>query len=127
MDKNTKEFLVKFFSAMAVYLVLVFAAKQGMKMTTNIILQHALAVAPIVPVLVAVKILVNHIRTRDEVERAIISEAAVISLLMVGFAALTYGFLESFLNYPAISVSWVLPANAFAYGLATFVVRRKYL
>ncbi len=127
MDKNTKEYLVKFFSAMAVYLVLVYAAKQGVKMTKSTVLQHALAVAPIVPVLFAVKILVNYIRKLDEVQRAIVTEAAVISLLFVGFGALTYGFLESFLDYPAISVSWVLPANAFAYGLATFVVRRKYL
>ena len=127
MDKNTKEFLVKFFSAMAVYLVLVYAAKQGVKMTKSTVLQHVLVVVPIVPVLIAAKILVNYIRKLDEVQRAIVTEAAVISLLFVGFGAMTYGFLEAFLDYPPVSVSWVLPANAFAYGAATFFVRRKYL
>ena len=53
MDKNTKDYLVKFFSAMAVYLVMVYAAKQGVGMTKNIILQHIMAVVPIVPVLFA--------------------------------------------------------------------------
>lgn len=127
MDTNTKLFLVRFFSAMGVYLLMVVAAKWGLARTENSTIQHLLAVAPVIPVIVAGWILITHTRTFDEVQRTIMAESAVISIFIVSFGSLTYGFMQDFLDYPSLSFSWVLPALSVGYGLATFFVRRKYL
>ena len=112
---------------MAVYLAMVFAAKWGLDFTENSILRHLMAVAPVIPAIVAAWALIVYVRTLDEVQRAIMAESAIISFLVVGFGSLTYGFLEAFLNYPPIAISWVLPALSVAFGLSAFFVRRKYL
>lgn len=127
MNTNLKRYWVRFSSAMALYLAMVIGARLAMGLTENSFIQHFLAIVPVLPAMAAAWVLVVYVRTLDEVQRAITAEAAIISFFIVGFGTLTYGFLESFLDYPQLSVSWVLPALSIAFGFGTFLARRKYL
>ena len=127
MDANLKRYSIRFWSAMAAYMLAVLGAKWALDRVDNVLIQHLLAIAPVVPAMLGAWARVVYVRTQDEVQRAIVAEAAIISFFVVGFGTLTYGFMQDFLDYPTLSLSWVLPALAVSFGLSVFVVRRKYL
>jgi hypothetical protein len=56
------------------------------------------------------------------------SDALAMATGIVGFACLTYGFLESFAGFPPIegALIWVLPAITIVQGLAQVFIRRRY-
>jgi len=87
-----------------------------------------LALAPLAPVSFMLRAYLRFFARVDELQRRIQSEAMLIAALVVGFACLTYGFLESFADFPAIpgALLWVLPAMIMVWGFAQVFVRRRY-
>ena len=85
-----------------------------------------IALAPVVPALMMMRSYVTHFRAMDEFNRRIQSEAWLISAAAVGLGSFTYSFLEEWAHLPRIDLVWVFPALIFAWGMATFVVRRRY-
>lgn len=88
----------------------------------------ALALAAAAPVLMMLRAFGRFFDGLDEFQRRVQSQALTIAAGVVGFAAMTYGFLESFASFPVFegALVWVLPAMALVHGVAQVFVRRRY-
>jgi len=126
MNAAYKQFRNRCGSAMMVYVALVIAAKLGLEQTANPVMQHFLALAPVIPLMAAGRAVLVYVRAIDEVERAILAEAAIISFIVLVFATQGYGFLETFLDYPSLPVLMIFPVLAGTFWLAFFFVRKSY-
>ncbi|MGX6648183.1 hypothetical protein ACWCOP_09610 [Maricaulaceae bacterium MS644] len=86
----------------------------------------ALALAPVIPALFGLREFVIFLRSLDEVQTRIQSEAILIAAGIIAFSAFAWGFVESWMNVPRISLIWVLPAMVAVWGLALPLVSRRY-
>jgi hypothetical protein len=85
-----------------------------------------LALAPIGPALLMLRAQLRYMRTLDEFQRRVQSEAMLIAAALTAFATLAYGQLEDMAGFPDISMMWVFPALCVAWSLAAMLVRRRY-
>ena len=85
-----------------------------------------LALLPMVPAVWAMSGWLDAVRSMDELQRRIHSEAGLFSLGLTAVLTFSYGFLEIYLGLPRLSmfVVWLIIAPAF--GLGNFLVRRRY-
>lgn len=88
----------------------------------------AMALASVAPVFMMLRAYGRFFGGLDEFQRRVQSDSLVIATGVVGFAALTYGFLESFADFPVFegALIWVLPAIMFVHSVAQIFVRRRY-
>lgn len=86
----------------------------------------ALALAPMLPVLLFVKAMLAFYRTLDELQRKVVGDAIVVAACMVGFGSFAWGWLEIRMAVPVLPTVWVLPALFATFGIALPVVSRKY-
>ncbi|MGY6627423.1 MAG: hypothetical protein ACXIVL_02815 [Oceanicaulis sp.] len=86
----------------------------------------AVAVAPVLPTLMALREFVIFLRAMDEVQARIQSEAILIAAGVVGFGSFAWGFVESRVEVPDVSLIWILPAMVAVWGLALPFVSRRY-
>lgn len=86
----------------------------------------ALALAPVLPTLMALREFVIFLRAMDEVQARIQSEAILIAAGVIGFGSFAWGFVESRMEVPDISLIWVLPAMIAVWGLALPLVSRRF-
>lgn len=85
-----------------------------------------LALLPVMPAVLALWIVIRFVRRMDEVQARIVTESMLISAIVVGFASFTYGFIQSVVALPEISLIWVLPALVGMQGFASFFVRMRF-
>lgn len=88
----------------------------------------ALAISPVAPVLLMLRAYLRFLNRVDEFQRRIQTEAMLAAAGIVGFACLTYGFLEAFAGFPAIpgALLFVFPAMIGVWGVAQVFVRKRY-
>ena len=86
----------------------------------------ALALAPMLPVLLFVKAMLGFYRTLDELQRKVVADAIVAAACVVGFSSFAWGWLEIRMAVPTLPTIWVLPALFAAFGIALPVVSRRY-
>ena len=86
----------------------------------------ALALAPVIPIAYFVRALVAFYRSRDELQRRKMAEAAIVSVLTVGLSTFAWGWLELAGLLPPLHSIWTLPALLAVYGVASFFVERRY-
>ena len=86
----------------------------------------ALALAPMLPVLLFVKAVLAFYRTLDELQRKVVADAIVAAACVVGFSSFAWGWLEIRMAVPTLPTVWVLPALFAAFGIALPVVSRRY-
>ena len=87
------------------------------------VLMSLLPVLPAIGMLVAMVIFV---RSMDEFQRRVISEATLIAAIVVGLGTFTYGFIQGALDWPDIPTIWIMPALIAIQGVASFIVRKWY-
>ena len=80
-----------------------------------------LALAPVIPALLALREFIIFLRAADEVQARILIAAGV-----VAFASFAWGFVESWMAVPDLSFIWILPAMVAVWGLALPFVSRRY-
>jgi len=90
------------------------------------VMRLLIALAPILPALAALRVVVLSTRELDEVQARIQLEAFVISAMTVSFGCFTWGFMERWLDVPSLSVIWVLPIMCVVFGFARLYVSRRY-
>jgi hypothetical protein len=111
----------------AVYLVAVLGASLAIKaFAPPQWIAALLAAAPIAPALLMLGAQLRYMRTLDEFQRRVQSEAVLIAAAIIAFATLAYGQLEDMAGFPDISMMWVFPALCVAWSAATLFVRRRY-
>ena len=129
MKDANRRYLRDMAIAAAAYVAVVYGAVTTIRHSGLQLPQSAvilIALAPVVPALMMMRSYVTHFRAMDEFNRRIQSEAWLISAAAVGLGSFTYSFLEEWAHLPRIDLVWVFPALIFAWGMATFVVRRRY-
>ncbi|MEZ5958707.1 MAG: hypothetical protein R3C27_16010 [Hyphomonadaceae bacterium] len=87
-----------------------------------------LALASAAPALLMLRAFLRRLQGLDEFQRRVELEALAVAAAVVGLGSFTYGFLQSFANFPQIDdvLLWVFPALCFTWGIAQFFVRRRY-
>jgi hypothetical protein len=119
--------LREMFGAGFVYLLAVLGASLAIKaFAPPQWLAALLAAVPIAPALLMLGAQLRYVRSLDEFQRRVHSEAVLIASAVVAFATLAYGQLEGMAGFPNISLMWVFPALCVAWSLATVFVRRRY-
>lgn len=86
----------------------------------------ALALAPMLPVLLFGKAVLTFYRTLDELQRKVVAEAVVAAACVVGFGSFAWGWLELRLTVPVLPTVWVMPALLAVFGIALPIVSRRY-
>lgn len=84
-----------------------------------------LALAPAAAAILIVPVVLNFVATMDEVQRRIISESCLVSMVVVGLGTFAYSFAENALALPEISLVWIWPALMGVAGLAQVPVKRR--
>ena len=114
-------------SAGVVYIGAVFCASWAIKAFAPPQWAAALlAAAPIAPALLMLSAQLRYMRTLDEFQRRVQSEAVLIAAAVIAFATLAYGQLEDMAGFPDISLMWVFPALCVVWSAASVVVRLRY-
>lgn len=85
-----------------------------------------LAVLPVIPAGLMLASVVAFIRSRDELYQRVFTEAALVSAGVVGLASFTWGFIESVVDVPDVSMVWILPALIALQGFVAPLIRRRY-
>lgn len=86
----------------------------------------ALSMIPVIPAIVMIFVILDFVRSMDEVQQRIINESCLVSLVVVGLASFSYGFLEGAIAVPPVSMIWVFPALIGTAGIAQIFVRMRY-
>ena len=81
---------------------------------------------PVMPLAFLIKIQMDRYRSLDELEQRILSESIVFAFACTAMAVITYGFMQSFLNAPAINWLWVWPVQGGFWLIGRFVASRRY-
>jgi hypothetical protein len=127
MNEANKRYLMHFGGAMLMYSVSVPASIFAINtMQATGWVSGTLSQIPMLPALYALHAFVARFRSMDEFQQRIISEGILWGAGIVGFASFGYGFLEGSTNAPAISMIWVLPALIASYGIASWVLIRRF-
>ncbi len=86
-----------------------------------------LSLVPVIAAFLMLPTILAFIRSWDEVQQRIITEAALMGSAVVGFGTFTYGFLLGAIDLPTIHPTLILPALILTTSLAHPLVRRRYL
>ncbi|PCI63855.1 MAG: hypothetical protein COB37_03650 [Kordiimonadales bacterium] len=127
MNSAAKTYQRDLFLALGLYAVVLFGvnyfigANEGLASWIIVLL----AILPVLPALLALKVALVFYKSVDELQKKIMSESVIISFLLVGFGTFTYGFLEG-AGFPHLPSIWILPALIGFQGLALAFVSRKY-
>lgn len=127
MDKDVKNYLIRMAIAFTIYGILLFGSVTIVNTyQPSTAVSAALVMLPVLPAIAVLFIIVTFVKTRDEVQQRIITEAILWGVGVVGIATFTYGFLEAVTPLPRISMIWVLPALIAVPGIAQIFVRMRY-
>lgn len=92
-------------------------------------LRALVALAPVLPIGLAVRAIALHLRAIDELQQRIELEAISIATALVALGYLAGGFLQQarVIDVPAgVAMIWVFPLVCLVYGLAKAAVARRY-
>lgn len=125
MSKSAKTYLVEFGISMAAYVVVLFVSVWLLERNPDASWRYLLAVAPVVPVLFALRAFLRQLNRIDELQRRIQLNAVAFAAGATGIVTFTYGFLEG-IGFPAMSVLYVFPLMIALWGIGVFVARLQY-
>ena len=121
-----RRYLKKLSLAFAVYFVIL--------MTMNAILDNytvpyalsiPLVLLPMAPVVYIIRVIVEYVRTWDEMQQRLYLEAAMIAFTLVGSLTFAWGFLED-IGFPELPTMWILPMMMVTLALAQWYVTHRY-
>lgn len=96
IKKAKRRYTIELFCAMALYIVIVLAAKIAARQIEDGAIVTALALAPILPLALAAFAFFRFYFRTDERDRRISADAAALTLVIGVFSAITLGFLRAF-------------------------------
>ncbi len=130
MREVHKRYLRELSLAMTAYVALIVLYGFLVRCTESVFWRVVLAILPLLPILFLIRALVRVIRDQDELERRIDLEAVAIAAMATGFGFFSLGLLMNakvgwVLPGEAVAI-WVLPCFFASFGIAKFVVVRRY-
>ncbi|MFO1494725.1 MAG: hypothetical protein U1F26_08705 [Lysobacterales bacterium] len=120
-----RRYLLRFPLAMAVYAVTLVLCLTWMKQVDPLWSKALLALLPVLPVAYALAEILRMVRSLDELQRQIQTEAVVIAAVVVCMATFAWGLLEK-AGLPRMPVVLVLPLFCGCYGIAVWRLALRY-
>jgi hypothetical protein len=114
-DAN-RQYKVELFSAMALYIVVLFGSIAFGKPMAEGVARTLLLVSPTIPLLLAVWAIARHMRRLDEFMRLRSLESLAIAAAVTAALSFSYGFLEG-AGFPKLSMFWVWAVMCGVWGL----------
>jgi hypothetical protein len=125
-----RRYLREFLPPMLAYVLVLFASLWLLKrLPEPSALRGLVALAPVLPIALALRAIVRYIRDVDELQQRIELEAVSIATALVSLLYLAGGFLQlaGVIDVSAgMAMIWVFPLVCFAYGIAKAIVARRY-
>lgn len=123
-------YLREFFPAMAGYLVLIVVSGTLVPRMESQAGRVALAVLPLLPIVLLIRAMVRVLRDQDELERRIDLEAIAIAAMSTAFGFFSFGLLSLadigwHVSGDAVAI-WVMPCLFAIFGIAKPLVARRY-
>jgi len=89
-------------------------------------LKAAIGLTPVLPLIYGVKLQMDRFRLLDELEQRIMSESIVFAFACTAIVVITYGFLQIFIDAPAVSWLWVWPVQGALWLIGRLIASRPY-
>ncbi|WP_426701125.1 hypothetical protein ACPPVV_17410 [Rhodanobacter sp. Col0626] len=123
-----KHYQQRLMLAMTVYVAFMLLVWPLVRTTTSVPLKLLLALAPVVPMLYVIGLMVRRIRDSDELEQRTHLIALGVATAVVGTLSLVGGFLASaqVLQMDGSILIWVFPLLMFCYGTTRWWVAQRY-
>ena len=118
-------YVIEFGGAMLAYVVLLPLSIFAYRAVDQDVLRAMVAVVPVVPTLLGLAAILRAVRRMDELERRIHFEAVAFAFAATALLTFTYGLLEN-VDFPRISLTWILPLMVALWGLGQALARRRY-
>ena len=128
MRAAEKRYLREFLPAMGAYTLVMLTVWPLARTTDDHMLRALIALAPVVPILFAVRAIIRHILGADEMMQRLHLEALAISAGIIGVVSLTAGFLAAakVIELHGSILLWVFPALAATFGVVRMVAARRF-
>ncbi|EIL98843.1 hypothetical protein [Rhodanobacter thiooxydans] len=125
-----KRYLREFLPAMLAYVVLIVLSGLLLPKTAGLPWRVALALLPLLPIVLAIRAMVRVLRDQDELERRIDLESFAIAAMATGFGFFSFGLLLLAdvgwqVRGGAVAI-WVMPCLFVTFGLAKLLVVWRY-
>ncbi|MHB1058397.1 MAG: hypothetical protein ACYC0F_11040 [Rhodanobacter sp.] len=130
MREVHRRYLREFLPAMAAYAVLIVVFGMFASGIGSVAWRVALALVPLLPILLAIRAMVRVLRDQDELERRIDLESFAIAAMATGFGFFSFGLLLMAgigwnVRGEAVAI-WVMPCLFASFGIAKLLVARHY-
>lgn len=127
MTPAAKRYVRDLSFALAVYAIFLFGTRFALRaFEPPVGIAVILSLAPALGVVLMARAILIFSRSWDELQTRIVMEATVASASLVGFGSFAWGFLEGDVGAPRLPTIWIMPALFAVYGVAAFIVSRKY-
>jgi hypothetical protein len=127
-----KRYLREFMPAMLAYVLVLSACSWLLKVPlaeSGAAIRGAVALLPVLPIVLVLRAVVRVIRDSDELQRRIDLEAIAIAALVVGMGYFTLGLLAAAQVLAVtgkVALIWALPLLCLVYGVAKCLAQRRY-
>jgi hypothetical protein len=123
----TRKIAIRFGAGMAAYVLLtVLGALLVDRLDPPTWARGLLVLGPVLAAVYAVGSQVTGIRSREGMERTVLTDAAALAFFVTVLAALAYGFLQGWAHAPALSMFWVWGFGMGAWLVTSLVISRRY-
>lgn len=130
MREVHKRYLREFLPAMAGYVVLIGAFSVFASRIASVAGRVALALLPLLPILLAIRAMVRVLRDQDELERRIDLESFAIAAMATGFGFFSFGLVLTagvgWQVHADVVAIWVMPCLFATFGIAKLLVAWRY-
>lgn len=123
-----KDYRLQVLALMAVYVAVLLLVWPHARDATNSMAKSALALAPIVPVIIVLGLMVKRIIRSDELEQRVHLIALSVATCIVSALSLVGGFLSAshVVSFDGDILIWVFPVLCLIYGVTRWYVGRRY-
>lgn len=130
MREVHKRYLREFLPAMAGYVVLIGAFGVFAPRIVSVAGRVALALLPLLPILLAIRAMVRVLRDQDELERRIDLESFAIAAMATGFGFFSFGLVLTadvgWQVHADVVAIWVMPCLFATFGIAKLLIAWRY-
>ncbi|HET7569990.1 MAG TPA: hypothetical protein VFK96_05320 [Gammaproteobacteria bacterium] len=112
--------------SLVLYAIVLVGSIEFLKQEPPAAARIALALAPVVPIVLVIWSSFRHITSVDELQRRIHTESLAIAAGGTAFFGLTYSFLEGDAGFPHLPAWWAWVSIGFIWAVASLVLRRHY-
>jgi len=125
MNEAIRQYVRRFLAIMALYVITVVLAERLLSLLEGTVWRIAVAIAPILPIVLLVWGFLEYLNSVDELQQKIQLNAIAWAAGMTGLITMTIGFLED-AGLPRLSGTYVFPLMIALWGIGLLFFTRRY-